>query len=285
MSRFLDEYVKIIKERGDNVIRLSEQLPGGETETVELVAANRCQDIYSGAKAFTMTAIGILRDMGLLSLDEKITDIFGGKLPADIDPRWHKATVRHALLHKAGFPPGFMDIDTDSTMCFGRDHFRKMFSEPLAYEPGEDRIYTDAAYYLLSRVVTEKTGAKLDDFLWDKLLADLGFAEAAWSHCPMGYPIGATGLYIHSSDMIKLPMLYRDRGIYAGKRLISEEWVDEVLKNEYCFEWDPTGTVFFKGGMNGQKMLFNAVNGRAVTMQSYGADSGVLAAFAAEYKD
>ena len=285
MSKFLEECAKMLKEKGDNVLRLSEQLPGGEIETLELVPSNRCQDIYSGAKAFTMTAIGILCDDGVLSVDDKITDIFADKLPDNIDPRWEKATVEHAILHTVGFPSSFMDIDTDSTLAFGRDHFRNMFSVPLAYVPGEGRIYTDASHYLLSRVVTEKTGMRLDDFLWERLFAGLGFLEAAWSRCPMGYPVGGTGLYIHSSDMIKLPILYRDGGVYGGKRYLSEDWVNTVLRKEYCFEWDKTGKVFFKGGMNGQKMLFNKINGRAVSMQSYGANSDHLAVFAAEYTD
>ena len=285
MSRYLDEVVKFIKEKGYNVIRISEVLPGGETETAEIVSASRSQDIYSGAKAFTMTAIGMLCDDGLLSVDEKIIDIFADVLPEGIDPRWEKATVEHALLHKAGLPHGFMDIDTANTMEFGKDHLKTLFSVPLAYTPGEGRIYTDAAYYLLSRVVTAKSGIKLDDFMWQRMFADMGFMEAAWSKCPMGYPIGATGLFVHTSDMVKLAELYRDKGVYHGKRFLSEDWVNTVYEKEYCFEWDTTHTIFFKGGMAGQKIMFNAVNGRAVAMQSYGADSDVVLKFTADFKD
>ncbi len=285
MSNFINDCADFIRDAGFNTFRFSTALPGEEIQTAELIKTNRCQDIYSGAKAFTLTAIGILADRGVLSLGEKITDIFSGQMPDGFDPRWESATVEHAILHKAGFKPSFMDIDVESTMAFGTDHLKTLFETPLEYAPGEGRIYTDAAYYLLSRIVSVKTSMKLDDFLWQELFSKLNFAEAAWSRCPMGYPIGATGLYVHSSDMVKLAILYRDGGVYGGERILSESWVNTVKSKEYCFEWDKTHTVFFKGGMNGQKNLFNEKTGRAFAMQSCGADSDAVAAFIASYKE
>ena len=51
----------------------------------------------------------------------------------------------------------------------------------------------------------------------------------------MGYPIGATGLYITTEDMLKLGILYLNNGVYLGKRYVSEEWVRLVISREYEF--------------------------------------------------
>ena len=43
---------------------------GGRAESVYLQDCNRCNDSYSVAKAFTMTAVGMLWDEGKLSLGD-----------------------------------------------------------------------------------------------------------------------------------------------------------------------------------------------------------------------
>ena len=169
MSKFLLDLSDYIKKQPFNVIRISEVHNGGEIETVELTPSNYCQNTYSIAKAFTMTAIGILWDRGLLSLNEKICDIFKDELPPDIDSRWEKATVEMALLHRLGFPGSFLDIDVTDSNEFGEDFLKYCFKANLEYSPGEDELYTDGAYYILSRIVTKKTGMHLDDFLWKEM--------------------------------------------------------------------------------------------------------------------
>lgn len=49
----------------------------------------------------------------------------------------------------------------------------------------------------------------------------------------MGYPMGATGLYIRTQDMVKLGALYLRQGTYAGKRILSEHWTRLVLERGY----------------------------------------------------
>ena len=283
MNGFLEAFREFAVKNNLNVIRASLKICDGDTETLEIRQDIRCRNVYSVSKAFTMTAIGMLCDKGIISLNERISDIFSGKLPENTDPRFEKATVEDALLHRAGFPEVFMDIDAHSTMYYGSDFLSRMFSGPPAYEPGEKEIYTDASYYLLSRIVSKKTGLGLDDFLWNEMLADMGFAEMAWSHCPGGYAIGATGMYIHTEDMIKLGVLYRDSGVFGGRRFISEKWVDAALRNRYCFEWNGSRSLFYKGGMYGQMLLVIPGLKTVFAVQSYGVDSSALIDFTEQY--
>ena len=68
------------------------------------------------------------------------------------------------------------------------------------------------------------SGQTVDQLLNERLFQPMRFAEAAWSRCPQGFPIGATGLYLSAGDMVKLGALYRDGGVYEGKRLLSQAW-------------------------------------------------------------
>ena len=284
MSKFLNDITEFIKKQPFNVIRISEVHNGGEIETVEFNPSNPCQNTYSIAKFFTMTAIGILFDRGLVSLEEKICDIFREELPASIDSRWEKTTVEMALIHRLGFPAQFLDIDVTNCSEFGEDFLKHCFTVPLAYTPGEGEIYTDGSYYILSRIVSKKTGMHLDDFLWKELFWKMNFREAAWSRCPMGYPMGATGLYICSEDMVKMGMVYLDGGLYRGSRIVSEKWVELAKKNGYALDYDDEKKIFFKGGMCGQKLIIAPSQKRVVALQSYGANSDIIAGFVKNYE-
>ena len=284
MSRMLEDCAAFLATQPFDVYRIAEIKDDGEVEVLDRVETNYCQNIYSGAKAFATTAVGLLYDRGLMSPGDKVCSILSKELPAGMDERWELATVDMALKHRLGLPGGFLDIDCCRITDFGRDFLKYMLTYPLEYTPGAESRYADGSTYLISRLVTAVTGEKLDDFLWDTLLWKLGFQEMAWSRCPMGYPMGATGLYVNSGDVVKLPYLYMKNGVYRGERLLSKEWVDIVLEREYTFEWDVTGRWFFKGGMHGQKMIGYPYQNRAVAFQGFGANSDTLARWIAEYE-
>ena len=286
MSRFLEEINAFIDSQPFDIIRLSQVYRGGEIETLERARANPCQNVYSVAKTFTMTALGLLYDRGLLRLDEKICDVLKDNLPeTGMDERWRASTVEMALVHRLGLPGGFLDIDVSKSSDFTRDFLNYLFTYPLAYEPGTEARYSDGAYYLLARVAEKKAGMPLDNFLWRELLTKLDFQEMAWSHCPQGHVIGATGLYVYSSDMVKLGLLYLDGGLYHGKRILSREWTDLAVSREFALDWDAQHRVFYKGGMHGQKLIVAPEQGRVVALQSFGADSQIIAEWVRDYGD
>ncbi len=241
----------------------------GISETAIITPANGAQNSYSIAKAFTVTAIGMLHDQGLLDVNERVCDIFRDELPSDMDPAWEEMTVHHLLKHRAGFNWTYLDIDNENHVPIaGDDYLGYLFRTKLEYVPGTEERYSDAAFYMLSRVFSKKTGEKMDDYLLKHLFYPLEFREMAWSKCPMGYPMGATGLYVYTEDLAKLGELYVNHGCYHGKQLISKEWVDTVLREEYEFEHTPGGG-HCKGGAYGQILIFYPEKNRVVAYHSY----------------
>ena len=234
-----------------------------------VVPANPTCNCYSVAKAFTVMAIGILYDKGLLTLDTRVIDVLNKYLPTDIDEKWSKVTIHDVLLHKVGFGSGLLDIDCDDASLYQTfDYLNIVFTTKLEYDPGTVYQYTDAAYYLLSRVVAEITHSDIEDFLRPILMETMKFKELAWSKCPKGYSIGATGLYIRTEDMVKLGILYLNKGIWMGNRVISEEWVNLVIANRYEFTHIKNGW-YAKGGMRGQFLMFNFEKGKALAGHSF----------------
>ena len=236
---------------------------------VEIVPANPTCNCYSVAKAFTVMAIGLLYDRGLIKLDMLLCDILKKYLPKDIDEKWMHVTIHNVLSQKVGFGSGLLDIDCDDASEYPTfDYLDIVLKTKLEHTPGTVYQYTDAAFYLLSRVVFEVSGKELCDFLRPILMEKMKFKELAWSKCPRGHSIGATGLYIRTEDMVKLGILYLNKGMWQGERIVSEEWVDLVIKNRYEFTHIRDGW-YAKGGMRGQLLMFNLDKGKAIACHSY----------------
>ena len=275
----INKLTKAIKETGCNIYSIA-VIDGGGLKTAQLSPANRCNNSYSVAKAFTMTAVGMLYDAKKLDVNDRVFDILRDEFPDRYDKAWENVTLDGVLKHKVGFGNGFLDIDVEDISKYETDDFlRIVLSKSLPFPPGERFVYSDAAYYLLSRIVTKISGKKLDGFLRHVLFGTLGFQELAWSRCPHGYPMGATGLYISSADMAKLGYVYANGGKYYGKTVVSEEWVDLALSRGYEFgQYKNTG-IYAKGGMNGQMLCFSVKDRFACAWHGYEPENDVSILF------
>ena len=273
MKELLDAARRFAHESGFNLIRFTVMEEPCRVSTAELVRVCRCLDLYSVAKVFTVTAVGLLCDDGRLDTNETLGDIFGRDIPCDANPAWRNVTVDQLLLHKAGYPSGHLDIDARSLHSFGtHDFLRYLLTADPVYIPGSDEAYSDAAFYMLSQIISRRAGEPMDDMLWRRLFMPLGIDEAAWSKCPMGCPMGATGLYMSSEDTAKLGYLYLNGGTWNGERIFSEKWADTVISRGYELKPAGRGSAYCKGGMYGQMLVVVPERRRVICWQAY--DSG-----------
>ncbi len=257
----------------------------GATETRYIQPSSRCHNCYSIAKLFTVTAIGILEDRGFLSTNENVYPIFQDQFPEGFDPKWKDVRVCDVLSQKIGFENGFLDIDVEEMRSWKNNDFLNLvLSHPIKYSPGTKYVYSDAAFYLASRIVTEKTGEKLDDFLIREIANPLNFSEFAFSKCPMGYPMGATGLYLSTEDVAKLGTLYIQNGEWEGNQLLSEKFVKKAFDNQFeLYRMSGFEDAFYKGGMNGQLLYMNRKTGTSCAIHSFRSDLDKLKKFLAEH--
>ncbi len=235
-------------------------------------ACNTCNNSYSIAKAFTMTAIGLLQDDGRLKVEDPISQFL--PLTHGCAKVWHSVTIEHALTHTIGFTAGFLDIDLEDVQSYpSPDYLDIIFSHPLAYQPGTHAVYSDAAYYLLARIVLAAGGKELDEVLRERLVNPLEFRQIAWSRCPLGHPIGATGLYVSAEDMVKLGWLYGNGGKWQDRQILSEYWVKQALRRGYEFRPVQNTRLYAKGGLFGQMLLFDPEQHLACGWHSFDAES------------
>ncbi len=251
-----NDLVKKIADENLNVYSVAMMDQTG-IHTLSVIPANQCNNSYSISKFYTAAAIGMLWDRKLLRTDETLFEILGDEFPEQYDLKWKEVTVEHLLTHTAGFDHGVLDVDVEDIHSYPGDDFLKVvLAEPLPYAPGTHYQYTDAVFYLLSRIVSRISGKRLDDFLRPVLFGKLGFGEFAWSVCPRGYSMGGTGLYLRTSDMVKLGYVYANEGSYNGERILSPEWIHLSMGRGYGFRQLHDTGIYAKGGSNGQKLCF-----------------------------
>jgi CubicO group peptidase (beta-lactamase class C family) len=247
-------------------------------KTVHIRKSSICKNSYSVAKLFVVSAIGILCDQKLLSVDDKVLDILKDEIPAStlsrIDERWHSVTVDTALLHGLALPGGFLDIDCSDPREFGEDYLSYLLTYPLCGNHGRQFVYTDGAYYLLARCVEAIAQKRLDEFLWEHLFTPLSFREVAWSTCPQGHCMGATGLYLSTEDMVKLGHVYLNGGQFANKPILSQEWVHTVFRRGYELR-KIKDDLYGKGGMLGQMLAVVKDKGLSIAWHGYDDFDGI----------
>lgn len=219
---------------------------------------------HSMCKSVTGTAVGMLLDEGLLSLDEHICDIFPEKCTLLTGRRMRAVTVRHLLSMRSG-----VNFREAGSVLEG-DWVKAFFDADVLFEPGEAFDYNSMNSYLLAAIVQKKTGESLMDYLRPRLFEPLGFGDIAWETCPQGLVKGGWGLYVYLEDMAKLGQLYLQKGVWKGadggeRRLFSEAWAEAATTpysvtekgEEYGFQLWPCSAegIYSFNGMFGQYVV------------------------------
>ncbi|NMA83638.1 MAG: beta-lactamase family protein [Epulopiscium sp.] len=183
--------------------------------------------MYSVSKTFAATAIGLLYDDGLIDLHRPVIEYFPQY--ADLAKGYMKEVTLHHLLSMNAGTDGY----TTEKICNDPNHpdwAANFFSDELVHKPGTHFQYNTPASYMLCRTTMEITGKKPLDFLNDRLFKDMNIADIAWDECPLGCNVGGWGMWIKSEDLLKVGLLYLNKGLYNGKRLLSEEWVHQLSR-------------------------------------------------------
>lgn len=295
----IDELYEMARDLNAPIFRLAVYEDGNLQER-EILVANDCNNIYSVSKNFTATAVGILFDRGVISPDTKVRELYepqNKELWKGIDERWHDITVAEILTQVTGYKGMFLDMDCDNIFLYGTEDFlTKALTTPFVTNPGEKFAYSDANYYLLSRVVAAAAGETLQSFAAREIFRPMEIQGWSWSTCPHGHAMGATRLFVKNMDMMKFGRLYLDKGEIYGRRILSEDFVktatsplvykDEKTAYGYSF-WksNPKAAAFHCGGMYCQRIFVDPDRNLVVTWQAYDKEKKSNAMLSYLYKD
>ena len=205
--------------------------------------------VASVSKLITAAGIMLLQECGMLSLDDCVFAP-GGALEAysDVirDPRLYDVTIRHLLMHEAGFTAlaGDPMFSTRSLMKLykwqkppdSETLVRAILKRDLYFDPGTASEYSNFGYLLLSLVIEHVTGEPYEDWMRENVLkaANCTDMHLAYNYYKDKYP-NETRYYLQSNDKpvkrydnsgVMVPRCYGGNDIRALKG--AGAWVTSV---------------------------------------------------------
>ncbi len=204
-------------------------------------------NIGSVSKVFVTTAVMILVDRNQVDLDAPIiTYIRDFRM---LSPAFEKITVRMLLSHSSGFPGSYYEnIFTFAPLPgYARAAQDSLADMHLKHEPGELAVYCNDGFTMAERLVEEVSGKTYAAFVRDEILAPLKmtrsryplhyYPEGAFAHPYLGdikygqefvLAYGTGGLSSTPADMARFAMMFMNKGILDGRRILSEAAVKEM---------------------------------------------------------
>ena len=249
----LQELHSYIQEHQPNICQISVLQNGNELCSAEWNGYQRtvCVHIASVTKSVMALLIGIAIDHKMIgSVDDRVLSYFPEYSVNRGEKTIFDVTILHLLTMRAPYK-GHGDPWTK--VCSGED-WTKASLDFLGGKGGitDEFDYRSVCLHILSGILFNATGMKTVDFANEYLFCPLGIAdhknayagtaqehklfimdktprEPVWLADPQGLAAPGYGLCLSAADMAKLGQLCLQNGTWNGQKIISAEWLREML--------------------------------------------------------
>ncbi|MEW5685626.1 MAG: serine hydrolase [Pseudomonadota bacterium] len=190
------------------------------------------QPSWSMAKSMTHALVG------MLALDGRIEV----EAPADV-PEWREAegdpraaiTFEQLLRMSSGlafvedYVPGHVSDVIEMLFNSGKgDVARYAASRPLAHPPGTFWSYASGTTNIVARAAARAHGGDFAGYMRERLFGPLGMISATPKFDAAGTFIGSSYCFCTPRDFARFGLLYLRDGMWDGRRLLPEGWVDHA---------------------------------------------------------
>ena len=248
-----DSAVSVALFAADSVV-WSEAFGYANRETGLRTTVDMRMNIGSVSKTIAALAVMILRDRGKLDLDQPVVEL--NRNFSMRSPEYASVTVRHLLNHSSGFlGTNYRNlINFVPTWNYWRDTVDVLAQSRLKHEPGDLSVYCNDGFTVLEWLVGSLTSRSYSAFVDAELLKPLGMTSTEFplQFSPEGtfvHPVyqGQTlpqefvaahasgGILSTPADMMKLARLILDRGVFEGRRIVSEGALQDMGVNQAAY--------------------------------------------------
>lgn len=226
---------------------------------------------FSMAKSVTSILIGCAIDEGLIqSVEEPITNY----IPELSKNGFDKVSIKHLLQMTSGiqFNESYINPFGDAASFYYGLNLRKLIRKmKLKTSPGKQFEYTSGNTQLLGLVLERALKDKsITGYLQEKIWTPLGMEyDASWSVDKKKNSLEKTFccLNARARDFAKIGRLYKNKGKWNGKQIVSQKWVEESTKLDtsegsasyYQYQWwlPVSNEDFMAEGILGQFVYVN----------------------------
>jgi CubicO group peptidase (beta-lactamase class C family) len=194
--------------------------------------------LYSISKSFTSTAVGLAVEEGRLGVNDKVLSFFPDLAPANPAAQMKAMRIRDLLRMTTGH-----EHDSAPLMRARKDGeaTRAFLETEVEHKPGTHFLYDSGGPYMLASILQRLTGMSVEDYLQPRLFGPLGIEKHSWGRSPEGVDIGDGGLSLRTEDLAKFGQLYLQKGLWNGRQLLPEAWVEAATSRQASNGSDPDG--------------------------------------------
>ncbi len=187
----------------------------------------------SVAKSFVATAIGIAVDDGLIDIEKSMTDY----VPSLKGSAYDSVRIKDVLQMSSGaaWSEDYSDSESDvlrlgRIMATGGSLDEFIASMTREIQPGTRNRYNSGDTQALGMLLVKATGMSITQYMQERIWTPLGMeSDAYWMKDDHGMEMAFAGMNATARDYAKLGELYRLKGQWQGKQIVSSQWVYESV--------------------------------------------------------
>lgn len=206
--------------------------------------------LQSVTKSVNSILLGIALDSySEFETETKIIPLFSEYSIENLDTRKEQITIGDLLTMRSGLQwseGNYLDSADDcNVMELSEDWISYVLNKPMDSNPGETFEYNSGVSVLLGKILRIITGKRADQWAEEKLFGPLGITEYYWKQTPLGEIDTEGGLYLKAEDLVKIGILFQNKGKWNNKQIVPAEWVaasiSPQVKDLYPEERDNIG--------------------------------------------
>lgn len=182
---------------------------------------------HSFGKSYVATGIGAACTDGLVSVEDKIVDLFAQdihRLGVPITDNLRKLKVKHVLSMSNG-----MSVHAPS----GENLVENYLTTPVDQEPGLVFMYNTTGSCLLGEIVRRVTGQSVLEYMKARVFDRIGLDcdHLHWMTFKNGLH-AAPGVASSTENNLRLGLLYLNGGMWEGERIIDQVWIEAATQKQ-----------------------------------------------------
>ena len=192
-------------------------------------------DPRSVGKSIASTMLGIAIQENYIKNEHTfLKDYYNLKSFKNYSPKKDSVTLKSLLTMSSGFDGDDSDsssLGNEENMYPTSDWVKFTLDLPMRKNAiiGEDFAYFTAGVVVLGDIIHKSVPEGLVSYADKKLFAPLGINNYKWEYTPQGVGNTAGGIRLRALDFAKYGQLYKNKGLWNGKQILTKQWVEKSL--------------------------------------------------------
>ncbi|ADY29288.1 serine hydrolase domain-containing protein [Cellulophaga lytica] len=199
---------------------------------------NSLHDSRSVGKSFASTMLGVaIEEKYIDNENVLLKDFYNLKSFNNYSEKKDSITLKSLLTMSSGFLGDDRDYDSpgNEENMYPTDNWVKFSLDlPMKNDKviGKDYMYFTAGVVILGDIIHKSVPEGLVSYTDKKLFKPLNITNYKWQYTPQKVGNTAGGIQLRAIDFAKYGQLYKNKGKWNGKQVLTKKWVEKSLSKQ-----------------------------------------------------